>query len=32
MDAYRTPDSCFESLPGYHFAPHYVEQDGLRLH
>jgi haloalkane dehalogenase len=32
MDAYRTPDECFESLPGYPYEPHYVEQDGLRLH
>jgi haloalkane dehalogenase len=32
MDAYRTPDACFENLPGYDFAPHYLEQDGLRLH
>jgi haloalkane dehalogenase len=32
MDAYRTPDDRFESLPGYPFAPRYVEQDGLRLH
>ena len=32
MEAYRTPDVCFENLPGYAFEPHYVEQDGLRLH
>ena len=32
MEAYRTPDECFEDLPGYPFEPHYVEQDGLRLH
>ena len=32
MDAYRTPDERFEGLPGYDFAPHYVEQDGLRMH
>jgi haloalkane dehalogenase len=32
VEAYRTPDECFERLPGYDFAPHYVEQDGLRLH
>jgi haloalkane dehalogenase len=32
VDAYRTPDERFDSLPGYDFAPHYVEQDGLRLH
>jgi haloalkane dehalogenase len=32
MDAYRTPDEQFDGLPGFAFAPHYVEQDGLRLH
>ena len=32
MDAFRTPDECFEGLPGYDFAPHYLEQDGLRMH
>ncbi len=32
MDAYRTPDERFDDLPGYAFAPHYVEQDGLRMH
>jgi haloalkane dehalogenase len=32
MDVYRTPDERFEGLPGYAFEPHYVEQDGLRLH
>ena len=32
MDAYRTPDAQFESLPGYAFKPNYVDQDGLRLH
>jgi haloalkane dehalogenase len=32
MDAYRTPDECFDRLPGYGFEPHYVEQDGLRMH
>ncbi|MGH3071136.1 MAG: haloalkane dehalogenase [Gaiellaceae bacterium] len=32
MEAYRTPDAQFEGLPGYDFEPHYVEQDGLRLH
>jgi haloalkane dehalogenase len=29
---YRTPDERFASLPGYDFAPNYVEQDGLRMH
>lgn len=32
MTVYRTPDESFDSLPGYPFAPHYVEQDGLRMH
>src|SRR3990170_3915411 len=32
MDAYRTPDDCFAGLPGYAFAPRYVEQDGPRMH
>ncbi|HST19406.1 MAG TPA: haloalkane dehalogenase [Gaiellaceae bacterium] len=30
--AYRTPDDRFEGLPGYGFAPNYVEQGGLRMH
>jgi haloalkane dehalogenase len=32
MDAYRTPDECFDDLPGYAFEPHYLDQDGLRMH
>ena len=32
VDAYRTPDERFDGLPGYPFAPNYVEQDGLRMH
>ena len=32
MDIYRTPDERFDGLPGYAFEPHYVEQDGLRMH
>ena len=32
MNVYRTPDERFEGLPGYPFEPHYLEQDGLRLH
>jgi haloalkane dehalogenase len=32
MQAFRTPDERFESLPGYDFAPHYFEQRGLRMH
>ena len=31
-DAYRTPDEQFEDLPGYDFEPHYLDQDGLRMH
>ena len=31
-DVYRTPDERFAGLPGYAFDPHYVEQDGLRMH
>ena len=37
MQVLRTPDECFEKLPGYPFAPHYTEvEDGeggsLRIH
>ncbi len=32
MDALRTPDERFANLPGYPFAPHYLEIDGLRIH
>ena len=32
MDVYRTPDEQFEALPGYAFAPHYLEQERLRMH
>jgi haloalkane dehalogenase len=32
VEAYRTPDERFEGLPGYAFEPHYLEQDGLRMH
>ena len=32
MSVYRTPDSRFEQLPGYGFEPHYLDQDGLRMH
>ncbi|WP_419095656.1 tRNA adenosine(34) deaminase TadA [Curvibacter soli] len=35
-DALRTPDACFEALPGYPWPPHYVSDlpalAGLRLH
>ena len=32
MSVYRTPDERFEGLPGFPFEPHYLEQDGLRMH
>ena len=32
MDFYRTPDERFDGLPAYAFEPHYVDQDGLRMH
>ena len=32
MKALRTPDERFVDLPGYDFAPHYVDIDGLRMH
>lgn len=32
MDALRTPDERFENLPGYDFAPNYVDIAGLRMH
>ena len=32
LKAVRTPDERFAALPGYPFAPHYVEVEGLRLH
>lgn len=33
MEILRTPDERFADLPGYPFAPHYVEiSDGLRMH
>lgn len=28
----RTPDECFEGLPGWSFEPHYATVDGLRVH
>lgn len=35
-DALRTPDACFDGLPGYPWAPHYLSDlpalDGLRMH
>jgi len=32
MSAYWTPDERFAGLPGYDFAPHWLEHDGLRMH
>ena len=32
MDFVRTPDERFAGLPGYAFAPHYADVDGLRMH
>jgi haloalkane dehalogenase len=32
MNAYRTPDERFAGLPGFEFAPNYLDQDGLRMH
>jgi haloalkane dehalogenase len=31
-DVFRTPDERFENLPGYPYAPNYVDVGGLRLH
>lgn len=31
-EIYRTPDERFHDLPGYGFAPNYVDVDGLRMH
>jgi haloalkane dehalogenase len=31
-DVFRTPDERFAGLPGFPFAPRYLEQDGLRMH
>lgn len=32
MQVLRTPDHCFENLPGYPWQPNYLEVDGLRIH
>jgi haloalkane dehalogenase len=32
MEILRTPDERFEGLPGWRYAPRYVEVDGLRIH
>ncbi|MDT5019251.1 MAG: haloalkane dehalogenase [Mycobacterium sp.] len=31
-EVFRTPDDRFADLPGYDFAPNYVDVDGLRMH
>jgi haloalkane dehalogenase len=32
VEVFRTPDERFEGLPGYPFAPRYLEQSRLRMH
>jgi haloalkane dehalogenase len=32
VTVYRTPDERFAALPGFPYEPHYVDQDGLRMH
>ena len=32
MAVIRTPDECFDTVPDFPFAPHYVEIKGLRVH
>ena len=32
MEILRTPDERFHNLPGYSFAPHYIEVDSIRIH
>jgi len=32
MKTLRTPDERFSNLPGYNFAPHYLEVSGCRMH
>jgi haloalkane dehalogenase len=32
VEILRTPDERFANLPGYPFAPHYVDVGGLRMH
>jgi len=32
MEIVRTPDERFSNLPGYPFAPHYLEIDAVRVH
>jgi haloalkane dehalogenase len=32
MELLRTPEERFANLPGYGFAPHYLDVDGVRIH
>ncbi len=32
MGIIRTPDERFQDLPGFPYAPHYIEVDGRRVH
>ena len=32
MDVLRTPDERFQDLPGFPFAPHYADVNGMRMH
>jgi haloalkane dehalogenase len=32
VETYRTPESAFVDLPGYDYAPHYVDFEGMRMH
>ena len=32
MELLRTPDDRFRALPGYPFAPHYLDAGGVRIH
>src|SRR5947209_4388514 len=32
MPVLRTPDERFQNLPGFPFAPHYIEVSGMRVH
>ena len=32
MNALRTPEACFQGLPGYPWAPQYLQHRGLRVH
>ena len=32
MNVLRTPETRFDRLPGFPFAPHYIDVNGLRIH